>query len=202
MPTTVPFLLQKGVFETFGYYEECDPEEHHESSALKGYRSLSRRISKLEPDQSSQASMAVAINRSCRRFYSNLITNIKSHKPDGEVGVRNIHARSMNKREGLSRWVSRELHSPLTGHKWFLTSSAQLVKDIKTVVAEDSDYFVKLDVRDFNMTGTLSELKDSIKVLFPPGPKCRLLCEAVVYLLSSEYVVSKLVPGSVFRVVR
>ena len=52
----------------------------------KGYRSLSRRISKLEPDQSSQASMAVAINRSWRgdrRFHSNLITNIKSHKPDG-----------------------------------------------------------------------------------------------------------------------
>ena len=63
---------------------------------------------KLEPDQSSQASMAVAINRSWRgdrRFYSNLITHIKSPKPDGEVGVRNIHASSMNKREGLSRWV-------------------------------------------------------------------------------------------------
>ena len=205
MPTTVPFLLHKGVFETSGYYEEIDPEEPHESSALKGYRSLSRRISKLEPDQSSQASMAVAINRSwCsdRRFYSNLITNIKSHKPDGEVGVRNIHASSMNKREGLSRWVSRELQGPLTGHTWFLTSSAQLVADIKTVVAEDCDYFVKLDVRDFYMTGTPSELKDSIKVLFPPGPRCRLLCEAVEYLLSSEYVVSNLVPGRVFRVVR
>ena len=90
--------------------------------------------------------MAVAINRSwCgdRRFYSNLITNIKSHKPDGEVGVRNIHASSMNKREGLSRWVSRELQGPLTGHTWFLTSSSQLVADIRTVVAEDCDYFVK-----------------------------------------------------------
>ena len=97
--------------------------------------------------------MAVAINRSwCtdRRFYSNLITNIKSHKPDGEVGVRNIHASSMNKREGLSRWVSRELEGPLTGHTWFLTSSSQLVADIKTVVAEDCDYFVKLDVRDLH----------------------------------------------------
>ena len=181
MPTTVPFLLHKGVFETSRYYEECDPGKPHESSALKGYRSSSRRISKLEPDQSSQASMAVAIKRSWRgdrRFYSNLITNIKSHKPDGEVGVRNIYASSMNKREGLSRWVSRELHGPLTGHTWFLTSSAQLVADIKTVAAEDSDYFVKLDVRDFYMTGTPSELKDSIKVLFPPGPRCRLLCEA------------------------
>ena len=62
-------------------------------SALKGYRSSSRRISKLVPDQSSQASMAVAINRSWRgdrRFYSNLITNINSDKPDAEVGVRNI----------------------------------------------------------------------------------------------------------------
>ena len=37
MPTTVPFLLHKGVFETSGYYEEIDPEEPHESSALKGY---------------------------------------------------------------------------------------------------------------------------------------------------------------------
>ena len=205
MPTTVPFLLHKGVFETSGYYEEIDPEEPHELPALKGYRSLSRRISKFEPDQSSQASMAVAINRSwCgdRRFYSNLITNIKSHKPDGEVGVRNIHASSMNIREGLSRWVSRELQGPLTGHTWFLTSSSQLVADIRTVVAEDCDYFVKLDVRDFYMTGTPSELKDSIKILFPPGPRCRLLCEAVEYLLSSEYVVSNLVPGRVFRVVR
>ena len=149
--------------------------------------------------------MAVAINRSWRvdrRFYSNLITKIKSHKPDGEVGVRNIHASSMNKREGLSRWVSRELQGPLTGHTWFLTSSAQLFANIKTVTAEDSDYFVKLDVRDFYMTGTPSELKDSIKVLFPPGTRCRLLCEAVEYLLSSEYVVSNLVPGRVFRVVR
>ena len=67
--------------------------------------------------------------------------------------------------------------------------------------SEDCDYFVKLDVRDFYMTGTPSELKDSIKVLFPPGPRCRLLCEAVEYLLSSEYVVSNLVPGRVFRVV-
>ena len=88
------------------------------------------------------------------------------------------------------------------GFTWFLTSSAQLVADIKTVAAEDSDYFVKLDVRDFKMTGTPSELKDSIKVLFPPGPRCRLLCEAVEYLLSSEYVVSNLVQGRVFRVVR
>ena len=84
--------------------------------------------------------MAVAINRSWRgdrRFHSNLITNIKSHNPDGEVGFRNIHASSMNKREGLSRWVSRELQGPLTGHTWFFTSSAQLVTDIKTVAAED-----------------------------------------------------------------
>ena len=198
---TFPFLLHKGVFETSGYYEEIDREEPHESPALKGYRSLARCISKLEPDQYSQASMAVAINRSwCgdRRFYSNLITNKKSHKPDGEVGVPNIHASSMNKREGLSRWVSRELQGPLTGHTWFLTSSSQLVADIRTVVAEDCDYFVKLDVRDFYMTGTPSELKDSIKILFPPGLRCRLLCEAVEYPLSSEYVVSNLVPGRVF----
>ena len=107
----------------------------------------------------------------------------------------------MNKREGLSRWVSRELQGPLTGHTWLLTSSAQLVADIKTVAAEDSDYFVKLDVRDFYMTGTPPELKDSIEVLLPPGPRCRLLCEAVEYLLSSEYIVSNLVPGRVFRVV-
>ena len=46
--------------------------------AIKGYRSSSMRISTLEPDQSSQASMAVATNRSLRgdrRFYRNLITD-------------------------------------------------------------------------------------------------------------------------------
>ena len=75
----------------------------------------------------------------------------------------------MNKREGLSRWVSRELQGPLTGHKWFLASSAQLVADIRTVIAEDSDYFVKLDVRDFYMTGTPSELTNSIKIIFAQG---------------------------------
>ena len=126
--------------------------------------------------------MAVAINRSRRgdrRFYSNVITDIKSHKPDGEVGVRNIHASSMNKREGLSWWVSRELQGPLTGHTWFLTSSAQLVADIKTA-AEDSGYFVKLDVRDFFMTGTPSELKDSIKVLFPPGPQVQVVVRSML----------------------
>ena len=57
----------------------------------------------------------------------------------------------MNKREGLSRWVSRELQGPLTSHTWFLTSSSQLVAEIRTVVVDDCDYFVKLDVRDFYM---------------------------------------------------
>ena len=67
-----------------------------------GEASLARRSAKLEANESTQASMAVAINwswRGDRRFYSNLITNIKSHKPEGEVGVRNTHASSMNKRE-------------------------------------------------------------------------------------------------------
>ena len=70
--------------------------------------------------------------------------------------------------------VSRELQGPLTGHTWFLTSSSQLVADIRTVVAEDCDYFVKLDVRDFYMTGTPSELKDSINIFSPlvPGAGC------------------------------
>ena len=47
------FAAQRG-FETSGYYEEIDPEEPNELPALKGYRSLSRRISKLKPDQSSK----------------------------------------------------------------------------------------------------------------------------------------------------
>ena len=204
-PPQFLFCYTKGFLELLDITKSVIQRSPMSPLHSRGYRSLSRRISKLEPDQSSQASMAVAINRSWRgdrRFFSNLITNIKSHEPDGEVGVRNIHASSMNEREGLSRWVSRELQGPLTGHTWFPTSSAQLVADIKTVAAEDSDYFVKLDVRAFYMTGTPSELKDSIKVLFPPGPRCRLLCEAVEYLLSIEYVVSTLVPGRVFRVVR
>ena len=135
--------------------------------------------------------MAVAINRSwCsdRRFYSNLITNIKSHKPDGEVGVRNI-------REGLSRWVSRELEGPLTGHTWLLTSSAQLVADIKTVVAETGRAGLLYDWNSFRA----QRFHQSSS---PFGPSRRLLCEAVEYLLSSEYVVSNLVRGRVFRVVR
>ena len=101
VPTTVPFLLHKGFFfETSEYYEERDPEELHESSAFQAYRSLAKRIARLEPDESSQASMAAAIKRwwrGDRRLYSNLITNINSHNPEGEVGVRNMHASSMNK---------------------------------------------------------------------------------------------------------
>ena len=79
---------------------------------------------------------------------------------------------------------------------------SHVVPDFQFPVGCRYQNFVKLDVRDFYMTGTPSELKDSIKILFPPGPRCRLLCEAVEYLLSSEYVVSNLVPGRVFRVVR
>ena len=91
-----------------------------------------------------------------------------------------------------------ELQGPLTGHTWFLTSSSQLVADIRTVVAEDSDYFVKLDVRDLLHDWNSFRTQRIHQNSFPPGPRCRLLCEAVEYLLSSEYVVSNLVPGRVF----
>ena len=77
MPTMVPFCLHKGVFEaSSGYCGEHVSEEPHESVAfLQACRSLARRIAKLEPDESTQASMAVAINpswRGDRRFHNNL----------------------------------------------------------------------------------------------------------------------------------
>ena len=89
-----------------------------------------------------------------------------------------------------------------SSHEWFLTSSFQLVADLTTVTAEDSDYFVKLDVRDFYMTGTPYEFADSIGTLFPLGHRSRLLWEAFAFLLSSENVASTLVPGGVLRVLR
>ena len=50
----------------------------------------------------------------------------------------------------------------MASHEWFLTSSTQSIADLKTVTAEDSDYFVKLDVRDFHMTGVKDTCPENI----------------------------------------
>ena len=73
---------------------------------------------------------------------------------------------------------------PSTDHKRFLTFSAQLVADITSVNERDSDHFVKLDVRDFYMTGTPSEPTNSLKSLFPP---LSLSCFGM-FLLSSLFL--------------
>ena len=78
--------------------------QHHESTASRDtdpYQSALQNMSPIIFPRPALASSAVAINRSWRgdrKFYSHLITNSKSHKPDGEVGVRNIRASSMTKR--------------------------------------------------------------------------------------------------------
>ena len=78
----------------------------------------------------------------------------KTHKPAGEVSFRNVHAAGGYASAGLSRWLMGRLDPSLKLWPHILFQTSDLFPMLKNVVATDQDILIKLDVRDFFLSGS------------------------------------------------
>ena len=129
-------------------YEEVHPSQcsdHRINQAFDVSRKLARRIEGLEKE----ADLAASLNRSMSvpgaTVPSRLLLTVKSHKPDGQVGSRNVHASPSVAFAGLAAWVSKVCRDVKRDCAYILGDSASLVDMLRHMEARSDMTFVKLD---------------------------------------------------------
>lgn len=171
------------------------------SSFSKQYHMLTRDIGNtLEDDSLTQAlNRPLRCSREC--ISSKLTLTLKSHKPQGEIAVRNLHASPSYGFAGLSIWVMRVLEEKLKTFSQILRSAEELAPAIKSVSLEGHEQvrLIRIDVKHFFMSGAPNALAQAAAELFDE-PLRRLIRNTLDFLGSSQYLTSEFFPSKIWKV--
>jgi hypothetical protein len=131
----------------------------------------------------------------------------KTHKPAGEVSFRPVHATPNYSMMGLAMWLVLILRKKMNDPRFsfLLSDSLQFVRGISSMIPTGKSFFMKMDLKDFFMSGTSDELKNDVIAIFDPaneGYLRGLVSGTIDLLLSSQYVSAPCFPGRLWRVVR
>ena len=180
---------------TAKFYKEVNISELRVHERYESHFKLARRIAGVEgdPDVARLINRSLTVDRAT--FTAWLRTTCKSHKEPGRISHRNLHTCPTYAFKGLSKWVARQIQSILCQHPHILRNSADFVQKISLIPAESHHYFVKLDLKDFYMSGSCMDLTNDVVGIFPRGPRKSIIEACVIFLLDSQFIQSKAIPG-------
>ena len=125
---------------------------------------------------------------------------VKTHKPAGSVVLRPIHAFGSNPMCPGMRWLKGNLRPVLERLPHLLKNSQDLMDKLRSFRLPRDVRFLKLDVKDFFLTGSHGFLIETCAGLLPPSERAsfRLMADAVI---RNQFITSGNCPGKTFRVV-
>ena len=168
-------------------YEEVNPNTVKENDVHERHGHMINRIIKMEDETELQV-----LRRSVRdnSLLLNLSITIKTHKPPGEVGFRAICGASKFSLKGAALWVAKQFREVTKQKEYIITTTAQFVEKVKLLKPNKDYSFIKMDVKDFYLSGDFNSITDDIKEEFK-GPRGELLVDAIWMLLGAQLITSK-----------
>lgn len=116
---------------------------------------------------------------------------VKTHKPDGEVGFRAIHASDGNPMSGGMKFISSLLQPSIHQHVHILKDSMDLVDKVRQVTVQPSDVFFRSDIAHFYKSGEHGELiAQSAKRVADPVQK-QVFCLLLAAILKNHLITSE-----------
>jgi hypothetical protein len=180
-------------------------EEVHPYSIPKNlnetYVNLCKRVAELEGNPSlSELTRSMFVGST---FISRLLITCKDHKEQGMITHRNIHANHCYSHKGLSKWLAMRLEENLhsrTSASYIVKDIPQFIESVQSLRVPEGAYLMHLDIKDFFLTGTETELTQPIREGYDATDK-KLVLDVAEFLLSSQYVRCDETPGRVWRAV-
>lgn len=121
-------------------------------------------------------------------YSARLMVTLKSHKCP-PLTWRNIHGSPAQACLGLSAWLTEQLKPIAASYPWLLSSTEELVKDLRRLPVPTEARMYRADVKEFFMSGSAAQLSKVIEGVLADVPQSRL-CRAVLdYLLAEQFVV-------------
>ena len=143
--------------------------------------------------------LCASLSAGADRLPSLLINTCKTHKPSGSVAFRPVHSSAGHAYLGLMSWISMVLSDALAKWTHLVPSSDCVIRKLKHLQVAENDIFLHMDLKDFYMTGDSDFLVFHCSLLVPF--KLRSVFRKVLkFLLSNQYVSSRLYPRELWRV--
>eukprot|EP00438_Fugacium_kawagutii_P017813 Skav213078 [mRNA] locus=scaffold3042:161882:163195:- [translate_table: standard] len=138
--------------------------------------------------------LGVQLRKSTKMDGAKLISllnfTVKSHKPQGEVSVRNLHCAGRYSFAGLGLWLQRQFVEKLDQVPFLIKSPAQVKQFVSKIRLTEQLSVYKFDIKEFFVSGPLEELKNDALAIFAEdsAAKRRVISETLETLLVSQFV--------------
>jgi len=180
-------VFEKGIYEYVGQGEL--------NALLRCARSeadtIATTIAEYEKDPRVKSQLLKPLSNGGRSI-AVLQMKIKSHKDAGEVVPRPLHTSVQYLWEGFGRWLIIQLRERLhaLGCQNHLMKNSEHAKEvIEAAKVDGGEVFVRLDISDFFLSGTIDQLSDDILSTFDSSDKrCSIIKELLPFLLRNQFV--------------
>ena len=130
-----------------------------------------------------------------------LLTTIKTHKAQGKIEHRNVHAGAQWAFTGLAQWVTVQLMENLK-YDHLLTGLQDFVKKVSEIQVPSGSIMYRRDIKHFFLSGAPLDLCDNAVAILPRGRRRDLLSKVLLWLLDSQWISSKMHNDRCFKVMR
>ena len=144
---------------------ELPPEKYSQTRTLDHtmfdiYRGIAKRVAVFENDPKLVGFLCSGLT-SLEDVVSPILTNVKSHKGDGDVGFRIIHNCSRHPFRPLGHYLSHHLRVAMSSWDHVYKDTPSFLRAISRFKPSSSDVFVKCDIKEFYMSGSHSFLSSA-----------------------------------------
>ena len=173
-----------------GVYEEIP--NHMVKVELDNARTAYSSLCLLIAKQCGEPQLARELRKSLQqgRLIATLKPTCKSHKPNGSVSHRPVHALPDYAFAGSSKWISQVLMDDLRGRRYLVKDTAQFIRSISQFTAKQDHFFIKLDIKDYFLSGCSQELCNASASVVPADVR-PLFTTVLMNLLHYQFVESR-----------
>ena len=169
------------------FYEETFVDDFKVQNIVEDFTGIVKWVEEHTQDSKLSRALLSSVRNGSRRFHSQILCTVKTHKPPGSVGLRIIHSSVRNMFVPAMRYISSLLRPHLDPLTHLVRDSDDLISQMSKVVVPPSAMMVKFDIKDFYMSGEHSTILSSVAKFFPEGMRT-CLEELTALILHNQYV--------------
>eukprot|EP00971_Amphidinium_carterae_P105389 2086961-Amphidinium_carterae.1 len=169
-----------------GKYERFSPCDSWWNQLGANYATLAKRIAHVEGCQGLER--IIMSSWHCNtKIAAVLKLSVKTHKQQGKVGTRPIHATASYKMESMGKYLAMQLRG-LMDKDHLLVDIFDLKLKLQSFVVPDSAVLYTIDIKDFFVSGTAKQLADDVHRRLQNDDKGLLIADVLQFLLGAQIV--------------
>ena len=134
-----------------------------------------------------------------KRFLYRLKLQVKTHKAPGKIVARQLHCGSNHPFAPMMRFLGRYLRAEVNKHGHIIRNTRHLIESLSKIRIGSMCTLVKLDIKDFFMSGRHDDLVRAVEKCFTDDFG-RTLAAVTRFLLANQYIDNEAEGSELFKV--